>query len=201
MISLASSFQRRQPHPVSITLAPINRRRTFAYAKFLQTFRRPFPAKQCTSIANEHHHGVYLVELNALVWWIARLRCQLHHLPQIWRVLPRRQRLLSLSCESFCHQRSSLAEGEHTIAFALSIPFRFAVPVRVWRSSPSNPCFPFLSVLFRSTSMDGSSRALCLSVRMAHAWLLQRTPSCQPCMPPKPTPHCLAPSKGRAAGV
>jgi hypothetical protein len=43
-IFLASSFQRRQPHPVSITLAPTNSRRTFASTKFLRTsgelFRR-----------------------------------------------------------------------------------------------------------------------------------------------------------------
>jgi hypothetical protein len=36
-ISLASSFQRRQPHPVSITLDPTNPHRTFASTKFRRT--------------------------------------------------------------------------------------------------------------------------------------------------------------------
>jgi hypothetical protein len=49
--------------------------------------------------------------------------------------------------------------------------------------------------------MEGSSRALCSPVRVAHTWPLQRTPTCQPRTPPKPTPCRLAPSEGRAAGA
>jgi hypothetical protein len=59
MISLASSFQCRQPRSISITLAPTNPRRTFAYTKF----RWAFPVKLCTSGANGQHPGVSLVEL------------------------------------------------------------------------------------------------------------------------------------------
>jgi hypothetical protein len=88
MISSASSFQRRQPHPVSITLAPGNPRRTFAFTKFRRTFRRAFPAKPCTSSANGHRYEVYFVELNDVMWWIARFRCRLRHLPQLRRVTP-----------------------------------------------------------------------------------------------------------------
>jgi hypothetical protein len=88
MISLASSFQRCQPHPVSITLAPTNHRPTFASTSFQWTFRRAFPEKPCTSNTNGHHHRVYLVELNAVVWWIARFRCRLRHLPQLRRAFP-----------------------------------------------------------------------------------------------------------------
>jgi hypothetical protein len=88
MISSASSFQRRQPHPVSITLAPRNPRRTFASTKFRRTFRRAVPAKPCTSSANGHPCEVYLAELNVVMWWIARFRCRLRHLPQLRRVTP-----------------------------------------------------------------------------------------------------------------
>jgi hypothetical protein len=88
MISSASSFQRRQPHPVSITLAPGNPRRTFASTKFRRTFWRAFPAKACTSGAKGHHYEVYFVELNAVMWWIVRFRCRLRHLPQLRRVTP-----------------------------------------------------------------------------------------------------------------
>jgi hypothetical protein len=54
------------------------------------------------------------------------------------RRLPRLRRLRRNSGELFRRRRSSLAEGEHTIAFVSSIPFRFVVPVYVWRLSPSN---------------------------------------------------------------
>jgi hypothetical protein len=81
---LASSFQRRQPRSVSITLAPTNPPRTFASTKF----RRAFPAKPCTSGANGHHHGVSLVELYAVMGSVMRIRRRLRHLPQLWRVTP-----------------------------------------------------------------------------------------------------------------
>jgi hypothetical protein len=41
------------------------------------------------------------------------------------------------------------------------------------------PVFFFPCVPFRSTSMRGSSRALCSPVRVAHAWPLKRAPACQ----------------------
>jgi hypothetical protein len=74
-----------------------------------------------------------------VVWWIAQFRCRLRHLPQL-------RRLLRNSDELFHRRRSSLAEAEHTIAFASSFPFHFVVPVRVWMSFPSNPCFLFFPV-------------------------------------------------------
>jgi hypothetical protein len=143
MISLASSFQHRQPQPVSITLAPTNRRRTFASTKFRWIFRRAFPAKQCTSSANGHHPRVSLVKLYAVMCSVTRIRRWLRHLPQL-------RRLLRNSGELFRHLRSPLAEGEHTIAFVSSFPFRFAIPMRVWRSFPSNPSFFFFSLCFCS---------------------------------------------------
>jgi hypothetical protein len=138
MISSASSFQRRQPHPVSITLAPGNPRRTFAFTKFRRTFRRAFPAKPCTSSANGHRYEVYFVELNAVMWWIARFWCRLRHLPQLRRVTPATPLQLRWALPS----PSFLAEGEHTIALASSISFRFSIHVHVWRSSPSNLYLP-----------------------------------------------------------
>jgi hypothetical protein len=67
-----------------------------------------------------------------VVWWIARIRRRLRHLPQL-------RRLLRNSGELFCHHHSSLAEGEHTIAFVSSFPFRFAIQSTVLWSFPSNP--------------------------------------------------------------
>jgi hypothetical protein len=117
------------------------------------------------------------------------------------RRLPRLRRLLRNSGEPFHRHRSSLAEGEHTIVFVSSFPFRFAVPVRVWRSFPSNPSFLFFPVsLFRSTAIEVFPSSLLAHAR-AHTGPLQRTPECQPCTPPKPTPRHLAPSEGRAAGA
>jgi hypothetical protein len=72
------------------------------------------------------------------VWWIARIRRRLRHLPQL-------RRLLSNSGKLFRHRRSSLAEGEHTIVFVSSIPFHFAIQSTVSWSFPSNPiCLLFL---------------------------------------------------------
>jgi hypothetical protein len=49
------------------------------------------------------------------------------------------------SGELFRRRRSSLAEGEHTIAFVSSIPFRFVVQSTVSWLFPSNPlCLLFL---------------------------------------------------------
>jgi hypothetical protein len=62
---------------------------------------------------------------------VTRIRRRLHHLPQL-------RQLLSNSGELFRCRRSSLTEGEHTIAFVSSFPFRFAIPVRIWMSSPPN---------------------------------------------------------------
>jgi hypothetical protein len=135
MISLASSFQRCQLHSVSITLAPMNPRRTFASNKFRRTFRWAFPAKSWTWGANEHHHRVYLVELSALVLWIAQFWCRLRHLPQ-------RQWRFSNSGEPFCRCCSSLAKGGHTMAFVSSFPFHFVVQSTFSWSSPSNLCYP-----------------------------------------------------------
>jgi hypothetical protein len=61
-----------------------------------------------------------------------------------WRIFTvnKRWRLVSNSDEPFRRHRSSLAEGEHTIVFASSISFHFAIPVHVWRSSPSNLYLP-----------------------------------------------------------
>jgi hypothetical protein len=56
--------------------------------------------------------------------------------------------LLSNSGELFRHRRSSLAEGEHTIAFVSSFPFRFAVQSTVSWSFPSNPLCLFFLFLF-----------------------------------------------------
>jgi hypothetical protein len=69
---------------------------------------------------------------------VTRIRRRLRHLPQL-------RRLLRNSGELFRCRRSSLAEGEHIIAFVSSFPFRFAVPVHVSWSFPSNPVYaPFL---------------------------------------------------------
>jgi hypothetical protein len=57
-----------------------------------------------------------------------------------WCVQSRKSDVASVifpnSGELFRRHCSSLAEGEHTIAFVSSFPFRFAVPVHVWMSSP-----------------------------------------------------------------
>jgi hypothetical protein len=143
MISLASSFQCRQPQPVSITLAPTNHRRTFASTKFWWIFRRAFPAKSCISGVNGHHLGVSLVELYAVMCSVTRIWRWLCRLPQL-------RRLLRNSGELFRRHCSSLAEGEHTIAFVSSFPFHFAFTMRVWRSFPSNPSFLFFSLGFCS---------------------------------------------------
>jgi hypothetical protein len=65
--------------------------------------------------------------------------------------VPQLRRLLRNSGELFCCRRSSLAEGEHTIAFVSSIPFHFAIQSTVSWSFPSNPLFSSLSlpVLFK----------------------------------------------------
>jgi hypothetical protein len=67
--------------------------------------------------------------------WIARFRCWPRHLPQL-------RRLLRNSGELFRRRRSSLAEGEHTIAFVSSIPFHFSIQSTISWSSPSNPLRP-----------------------------------------------------------
>jgi hypothetical protein len=83
MIFSASPFQRRQPHPISITLALTNRRRTFASTKFRRTFRRAFLVKPCTSDANGHHPGVFLIELYAVMGSVTRIQRRLRRLRQL----------------------------------------------------------------------------------------------------------------------
>jgi hypothetical protein len=94
-------------------------------------FRQAFPAKPCTSGAKGHHPGVSLIDLYAVMGLVTRIRRRLRHLPQL-------RQLLRNSGELFRRRRSSLVEGEHIIAFVSSFRFRFAIPVHVWRSSPSN---------------------------------------------------------------
>jgi hypothetical protein len=78
---------------------------------------------------------------------ITRIRRRLRHLRQV-------RRLLSNSGGLFHRRRSSLAEGEHTITFVSSIPFRFAIQSTVSLSFPSNPlCLPSLSVPLEPASM------------------------------------------------
>jgi hypothetical protein len=66
-----------------------------------------------------------------------------------------------------CH-RSSLAEGEHTIAFVSSFPFRLVVPVHVWRSSPSNLYLPSLlcSVAVTMTELQSACAAAAGEIRL-----------------------------------
>jgi hypothetical protein len=84
---------------------------------------------------------------------VTRIRRGLRRLPQL-------RRLLRNSGELFRRRRSSLAEGEHTIAFVSSIPFRFAVQSTVSWSFPSNPlCLLFLC-LYRSSRRLPSAAAV-----------------------------------------
>jgi hypothetical protein len=111
---VASSFQRCQPHPVSITLPPRNSRRTFASTKLKWTF----PAKLCTSGANGHHPRVSLVELYAVMGSLTRIWHRLCRLPQLRPALPspsflprrrwahRRVRLVDVI--RFCRSRARL---------------------------------------------------------------------------------------------
>jgi hypothetical protein len=64
---------------------------------------------------------------------VTRIRSRLRHLPQL-------RRLLRNSGDLFHRCRSSLAEGEHTIAFVSSFPFCFAVPMHVSSRSPLVHC-------------------------------------------------------------
>jgi hypothetical protein len=111
-----------------------------------------------------------------VVWWIARFWCRLRHLPQL-------RRLLRNSGELFSRRRSSLAEGEHTITFVSSIPFRFAVQSTVSWSFPSNP----LCLLFLCMYCSSRRPAVCrppslpplipsVSTRPQHRWALVRDP-------------------------
>jgi hypothetical protein len=84
---------------------------------------------------------------------VTRIRRRLRHLPQLRRVLRN-------SGEFFHRRRSSLAEGEHIIAFVSSFPFCFAVPVHVLRSSPSNLHLPS-SLCYVAVTMASSVRAPC----------------------------------------
>jgi hypothetical protein len=62
--------------------------------------------------------------------------------------------LLSNSGELFHRRRSSLAKGEHTIAFVSSIPFRFAIQSTVSWLFSSNPlCLLSVSVPLEPASM------------------------------------------------
>jgi hypothetical protein len=181
MISLASSFQRHQPHPVSITLPPINHRRTFASTKFQRTFRQHFLAKSWTYGANGHHLGVSLVELYTMMGSVTWIRRRLRRRPQLrW--------LLRNSGELLCRYRSSLAEGEHTITFVSSFPF-FAVQSTVSWSFPSNPlCLLFLCMYCSSQY----ARASCTSGPGRPSLHAQGPEPLFPCQPPL-APHRWTP--------
>jgi hypothetical protein len=85
---------------------------------------------------------------------VTRIRRGLRRLPQL-------RRLLRNSGELFRRRRSSLAEGEHTIAFVSSIPFRFAVQSTVSWSFPSNPlCLLFLCLYPSSRTLPSAAAVL-----------------------------------------
>jgi hypothetical protein len=103
-------------------------------------------------------------------------------------IFPNSGELLSNSGELFPRRLSSLAEGEHTIAFVSSIPFCFDIQSTVSWSFPSNPlCLLFLC-------LHHWSRPPCRSPPPADSRLLQpslplvsthmRSPS-----PPLSVPH------------
>jgi hypothetical protein len=188
MISLASSFQRRQTHPVSISLAPTNPCWTLAFTKF-----QPW-----TSSAYGHHHGVYLVELNTVVLWITRFRCRLRHLPQ-------RRWLLSNSDEPFRRHRSSLVEGEHTIAFVSLFPFCFSVQSTVSWSSSSNPCYPLCLCTAALCPRRPSQAPLAISQSGGRGTRLRKSPSPGAAWRRSASqalfPHRLTPSEHPATGA
>jgi hypothetical protein len=95
------------------------------------------------------------------------------------------------SGELFCHCRSSLAEGEHTIAFVSSFPFHFAIQSIVSWSFPSNPlCLLCLPVLFElqppSTAADRDSAACLVPAAGEHSYEIPSTSSFR--SEPRPNP-------------
>jgi hypothetical protein len=97
---------------------------------------------------------------------VTRIRRRLRHLPQL-------RRLLSNSGELFRRHRSSLAEGEHTIAFVSSISFRFAFQSTVFGRS-----YLIRFVFSFSVCSVWAERPPSANHRPCRPWI--RPPSCIP---------------------
>jgi hypothetical protein len=152
MISLASSFQRRQPRFVSITLALINHRRTFTSNKFRRTsgehFRRnrALPVQMGTTLE--------FPSLSSTPWCGGLLDYDVGCV-----IFPNSGDSSATPTSSsvvVVHLWPKVSTPSHS---SLSIPFHFAIQSTVSWSFPSNPlCLLFLC-LYTSSRRPPSAAA------------------------------------------